>query len=109
MKINDNQALLLAVATQHATRWQRLWNFLREKQTFGLQQLCLTKITLLTLHDASTNIYLAASLTVKRKRLLVQTCRQSHVSVCLSVCCAYCGKTADWIWMPFGVVSGVGR
>ena len=20
----------------------------------------------------------------------------------------YCGKTADWIWMPFGVVSGVG-
>jgi len=21
----------------------------------------------------------------------------------------YCGKTADWIWMPFGVMSGVGR
>jgi len=21
----------------------------------------------------------------------------------------YCGKTADWIRMPFGVVSGVGR
>jgi len=21
----------------------------------------------------------------------------------------YCGKTADWIWMPFGVVSGVGQ
>ena len=20
-----------------------------------------------------------------------------------------CGKMADWIWMPFGVVSGVGR
>jgi len=20
-----------------------------------------------------------------------------------------CGNTADWIWMPFGVVSGVGR
>ena len=20
-----------------------------------------------------------------------------------------CGKTADWIWMPFGAVSGVGR
>ena len=32
--------------------------------------------------------------------------------VCLSVClCArkmYCGKMADWIRMPFGVVSGVG-
>jgi len=21
----------------------------------------------------------------------------------------YCGKTADWIGMPFGVVSGIGR
>jgi len=21
----------------------------------------------------------------------------------------YCGKTADWIRMPFGMVSGVGR
>jgi len=31
-----------------------------------------------------TPFSLAASLTVKR--LLVQTCRQSHVSVCLSVC-----------------------
>jgi len=30
-------------------------------------------------------------------------------SVCLSVCKVYCGKTADWIWMPFGMVSGVGR
>ena len=30
-------------------------------------------------------------------------------SVCLSVCKVYCGKTADWIRMPFGVVSGVGR
>jgi len=60
---------------------------------------------------------LAVSLIAKRKRLLVQTCRQPHVSVCLSVCQSvnrsvrkvYCSKTADWIWMPFGVVSGVGR
>jgi len=21
----------------------------------------------------------------------------------------YCGKTAEWVWMPFGMVSGVGR
>ena len=21
----------------------------------------------------------------------------------------YCGKTTDWIWMQFGVLSGVGR
>jgi len=31
------------------------------------------------------------------------------LSVCLSVRTLYCGKTADWIWMSFGVVSGVGR
>jgi len=30
-------------------------------------------------------------------------------SVGLSVRKVYCGETADWIWMPFGVVSGVGR
>jgi len=31
-------------------------------------------------------VSLAASLTIKGKRLLVQTCRQSHVLVGLSVC-----------------------
>ena len=30
-------------------------------------------------------------------------------SACLSVRKVYCGKTADWIQMPFRVVSGVGR
>ena len=38
-------------------------------------------------------------------------------SVCLSVCVCvglvvqkeYCGKTADWIRMPFGMVSGVSQ
>jgi len=27
----------------------------------------------------------------------------------VSVWKVYCGKTADWIWMPFGMVSRVGR
>jgi len=31
------------------------------------------------------------------------------LSVCLSFRKVYCGKTADWIRMPCGVVSGVGR
>jgi len=35
------------------------------------------------------------------------------VSLCLCVCLSawkvFCGKTADWIWMTFGVVSGVVR
>jgi len=35
--------------------------------------------------------------------------RLSHVLVGLSVWKVYCGKTADSIRMPFGVVSGVGR
>jgi len=31
------------------------------------------------------------------------------MSVCLSVWKVYCGKMADWIWIPFQVVSGVSR
>ena len=31
------------------------------------------------------------------------------MSVGLSDRKVYCGKMADWIWMPFGMVSGVGR
>jgi len=60
-------------------------------------------------------ILFSASITViitERKRswnrpvaYLVSVC----VSVCLSVHKVYCGKTADWIQMPFGVVSGVDR
>ena len=46
---------------------------------------------------------------IERQRVLVQTCRQSRPSVCRSVQRVYCGKTADWIWMPFGVVSVVSR
>ena len=50
---------------------------------------------------------------IKRKRMLVQACRLFHLSVGLSVCLfvrlVNCGKTADCIWMPFGVVNGVGR
>jgi len=42
----------------------------------------------------------------------------AHLSVSVCVCLCVCrlsirkvyyGKTADWIWMPFRVVSGVGR
>jgi len=44
--------------------------------------------------------------------LSLLTCHQSHLSVCLSVGQSVwrvnCGKMADWIWMPFGVVSGIG-
>ena len=29
-------------------------------------------------------------------------------SVCPSICLVHCGKTADWIWMLFGVVGRLG-
>ena len=43
------------------------------------------------------------------KWLMLRNIRLDHLSVDLSVRKVYCGKTADWIRMPFGVVSGVGR
>jgi len=39
-------------------------------------------------------------------------CRSVGLSIALSVGLlkkVYCGKTADWIRMPFGTVSGIGR
>jgi len=49
----------------------------------------------------------------RAQALLELSCRLCHLSVCLSVCRSirkvYCGQTADWIRMPFGVVSEVGR
>jgi len=47
------------------------------------------------------------------KQLLVQTHLSVGLSVCQSVCPlvqrVYCGKMADWVWMPFGVMSGISR
>jgi len=50
---------------------------------------------------------------VERKWVLEQTCRLSHLSVCpsvgLSVQWVNCGKMVYFIWMPFRMVSRVGR
>ena len=40
---------------------------------------------------------------------MVRPCLLYHLAVGRSVRRVYCDKTADWIRMPFGVVSGVGR
>ena len=40
---------------------------------------------------------------------MLRTCRLDHLSACVCGRKMYCGKTADWIRMPFGMVSGVGR
>ena len=54
------------------------------------------------------------SLSIKRKRywnrpVAYPICRSVCLSVGLSNWKVYCGKTADWIRMPFGMVNGVGR
>jgi len=50
---------------------------------------------------------------MEHKQAFLQVCRLNHLSlgrsVRLSFRKVYCGKTADWIRMPFGLVSGVGR
>jgi len=40
---------------------------------------------------------------------MVQACCLSHLLVGWSVWWMNCGKRADWMWMPFGAVSGVGQ
>jgi len=44
---------------------------------------------------------------------MLRTCCLDHLSICVCVCLSvrkvYCGKTAERIRMPFGVVNGVGR
>jgi len=40
---------------------------------------------------------------------MLRTCRLDNLSVGRSVRKVYSTKTADWIRMPFRVVSGVGR
>ena len=40
---------------------------------------------------------------------MLQNIRLDHLSVSRSVHKVYCGKMADWIWMPFGMVSGVSQ
>ena len=39
----------------------------------------------------------------------LSVCRSVVLSVSVCVQKVYCGKTADWIQMPFGMVSVVGR
>ena len=58
--------------------------------------------TLLFIHTFNI-ISTSLSINVASGALMVQKIRLSH----LSVRKVSCGKTADWIRMPFGVVSGV--
>jgi len=61
----------------------------------------LTKYIELGIISASLSISIAS------KTLMLWPCRLAHLCVCVQK--VYCGKSADWIRMPFGVVRGVGR
>ena len=67
----------------------------------------------MNLINFNTNILLCHSLFIQREHKRSWSCRLTHLSVCLSFCLSvwkvYCGKTTDWIWMPFGMMSGVGQ
>ena len=73
--------------------------------TVDLGQPCTVAVTVSGNPQPKVDGFLAALLTVKRKPLMESSRRLSHLSVCRSVC----GNTADWIRMPFRMVSGVGR
>ena len=53
--------------------------------------------------------YLPRRYTINRVQVGVGTGFSPSTSVGLSVWWVDCGKTADWIWMPFGAVSVVSR
>ena len=72
--------------------------------TFSVTFIILT----FTGHSVNIGLLLATSLLSSERNDSV-TEHSPGPSVCLSVRKVYCGKTADWIRMPFGVVSGAGR
>jgi len=62
----------------------------------------------LTLTDCCFFISRVAIQSIERKRYSFRFAIPSvGLSVCLCVRKVYCGKTADWIRMPFGVVSEI--
>ena len=68
------------------------------------------------LYRAIGNYIISASLSINTASVSAHVtelppspCVGLCVPVCLSVRKVYCGKTADWIRIPFGMVSGVGR
>jgi len=67
----------------------------------------LASLATLVFLDINTGLYIIISVS-----LSIKAEQSAYVIDLSSVPCLcahrYCGKTADWIRMPFGVVSGVG-
>jgi len=80
----------------HSTITQQLSG--RMARLIFIMQLTLTESDIIS---ASLSISIASgALMVGYRRFACHICQSAKVS---------CGKTADWIRMPFGMVSGVGR
>jgi len=71
----------------------------------GIVQNCF----LIDWHFPDDVVSASLSISIASGALVLRTCRLAHLSVCRSVQKVYCGKTADWIRLPFGMVSGVGQ
>ena len=71
-----------------------------------------SNISLLSLFELLCGFIISrvAIQSVERKQVLVQACRLGIYPICRSVGLSVsrsvwrvnCGKTADWMWMPFG-------
>jgi len=70
-----------------------------------MQRDCVTRLSVTFGVIISTSL----SISIASGAFMLQTCCLDHLSVCVSVRKVYCGKMAEWIRMPFEVVSGVGR
>jgi len=80
----------------------------------GLHFITTFSLYLAANHSQKSGVSRVAIQSIERKRVLERTCRLSCLSVSLSVGLSVCTVGELWkngwlIWMPFGVVSGVGR
>ena len=58
-----------------------------------------------TLTDVRFVFSMSLSITIASRALMLRICRVDDLCVCVRK--VYCGKMADWIRMPFRVMSGV--
>ena len=112
VQLEREQAELSRLQAKKMQEATDLANLLRERRKLEMEME--RKRQQLADADSTQSVSRIAIQSMEHKRVLEQSCHQSHLSVCLSVCqlvcpTGYCDKTTNWVWMPFGVVSGVGR
>jgi len=113
-----------ATCTKNWGKFGRVVSEIRERtdrQTYSSQYFAASKCAFSTIYIE--RMYARIVQLLARSSLSIQVLQQSVSSigielspipcvgrsVCRSVRKVYCDKTADWIPIPFGVVSGIGR